>query len=94
MRRAARKDGNQSKIERALKRRHITYTDTSTFGNGFPDLVVGYDSQNYLFEVKDPDQPPSKRMLTPAEQTFHQSWRGQVAVIETVEDVLRVIFDK
>ena len=90
--RAKRKDVNQSSIEKSLKQLGFSVADTSALGNGFPDMVVGYaGTMNYLFEVKDPNKPPSKRKLTPDEQTFKEKWRGQYAVIETVDDALRII---
>ena len=40
MRRAYRKDGNQTKIEEHLRKAGLSVFDTSMVGNGFPDLVV------------------------------------------------------
>lgn len=56
-----------------------------------PDIVVGKSGRNYLFEVKDPAQVPSKRKLTVLEQEFFDVWRGQVHKIESAEDALRVM---
>ena len=43
------------------------------------------------FEVKDGSKPPCKRKLTPDEEAFHASWRGHVAVVESVEDALKIV---
>lgn len=69
-----------------LKVRH-----THTIGQGFVDVVAGYKGANYLFEIKDPGKPPSARKLTPDEEKFHAEWTGQVAIIETIDDVLNIL---
>ena len=91
MRRAAKVDGNQSEIVRYLRAMGASVYPTHVVGGGFPDIVVGYRGVNYLFEIKDPSQPPSRRKLTPEELAFHDGWGGQVAVVETVEDCVRVM---
>jgi hypothetical protein len=93
-------DGNQPALVKALRQLvGVTVWDTHVLGSGFPDLVVGFrpygappsEGRNFLLEVKDPSQPKSKRQLTPDEAEWHQAWRGQVAVVETLDDVLEVI---
>lgn len=69
----------------------ISVAVTSMLGDGFPDLVAGYNRITFLFEVKDPSKPPSKRKLTPDEQDFFDSWKGHASVVESLEDVLKVI---
>lgn len=60
-------------------------------GCGCPDIAVGFAGKNYLFEIKDPDKAPSDRALTDAEKKFHRFWRGQIAVVETVDDAIRIL---
>jgi hypothetical protein len=60
-------------------------------GRGFPDLVVGYRGTNYFLEVKDGRKPPSHRRLTRDEQRWHSTWRGQVVVVESVDEALAAI---
>lgn len=91
MRRAARVDGNQREIVRRLRLIGARVTSTAGVGNGFPDIVVGYRRRNYLFEIKDPAQPPNKRKLTPMEREWHRDWRGEAHVIESFEDALEVM---
>jgi len=67
--------------------------DTSSAGDGFPDLVVGHRCQcgrlsNTLLEIKSLDQPPSKRRLTPIQVIFHRDWRGKIAVVHTIDEAL------
>lgn len=88
---AKRADRNQPLIVRDLRRAGATVTPTHMVGKGFPDLVCGYRGQTFLLEIKDGNLPPSRKRLTPDEELWHQEWRGQVAVVETSEDALRVI---
>jgi hypothetical protein len=85
-------DANQKKLV-ALMRRipGLTVAHTHTIGDGFVDLVCGFKGQNFLFEVKDPAQPPSKRKLTPDEEVFHAKWTGSIHIVETIDDVLKII---
>ena len=91
MRRAARVDENQREIVAALRAAGATVEPLHFVGRGFPDILVGYRGRNYLIEIKDGRKPPSRRRLTPDEQAWHERWRGQVAVAESVEDALKII---
>jgi hypothetical protein len=88
MRRAARIDANQPAIVADLRKAGCTVQILSAVGHGCPDILVGYHLRNYLFEIKDPAQPPSKQKLTPDEQLFKETWRGQTNVITTAQDAL------
>lgn len=92
MRRAAKVDGNQRPIVRALRKVGAYVQPLHRVGDGCPDLLVGYRRQTFLLEEKNSEQPPSKRRLTPAQQVWHRLWCGlPVAVVETEEDALRAI---
>ena len=91
MRRAANIDSNQPEIVAALRGVWATVTPTHTAGAGFPDLVVGYRSVNYLMEIKDGALPPSARQLNATQVEWHADWRGQVAVVNDVSEALAVI---
>ena len=91
MRRAARVDRNHAEITAALRKVGATVCDLSAAGEGCPDLLVGYRGRNFLMEVKDPKQPPSKRKLTPAQEDFRNGWKGQYAVVQTIDDALTVL---
>ena len=56
-------------------------------GSGFPDLIVGWKGVNYFMEVK----KDKKATLTPAEKKFHESREGQIDIVYTLEDALKVI---
>lgn len=91
MRRSARVDDNQADIVAALRYVGCSVTSLASVGRGFPDIIVGYDGKNYLMEIKDGRKCPSRRKLTPEEKKWHEAWKGQVAVVESVEDALRVV---
>jgi hypothetical protein len=41
--------------------------------------------------VKDGSKPPSARKLTEDQVKWHAEWRGQVAVVENVEQAIEAI---
>lgn len=87
--RAARTDANQKDIVEAIRKTGASVHVTSSVGGGFPDIVVGFRNKTYLFEIKYPSQPPSKRELTPEQRIFHNLWYGHVAVIYNAGDAFR-----
>lgn len=93
--RARRVDANQSVIASAAIAMGCSVADTSRLGVGFPDLVLGLSTLkgrvNLLIEVKDCAKPPSARKLTTAEREFRDGWRGQYAVVESVEDLRKLL---
>lgn len=93
MRRAARTDGNHQAIVAALRKIGATALSLAAVGKGCPDLVVGYRGLNLLLEVKDGRLPPSERKLTEAEAEFLATWGGQVAVVTSEEDAVRVVVE-
>lgn len=91
MRKAARIDDNQNQLVRNLRAIGASVKVLSMVGKGFPDIAVGWNGNNYLFEIKDPNKVPSKRKLTPDEQVFFDTWSGQRAIVETIEDCLTIM---
>jgi hypothetical protein len=84
-------DANQSDIVARLREVGASVTPTHEIGRGFPDLAIGFRGVTYLAEVKDGSKPKSRRRLTPDEAEWHSTWRGQVAIVETVDDALKLI---
>lgn len=84
-------DGNHREIADGLRAVGASVRSTADVGSGFPDLAVGYRGQTWLLEVKDGSKPPSRRILTLDEQTFHNTWRGAAAVVTSLDDALRTI---
>lgn len=91
MRKIAKIDANQPQIVTALRAIGATVQSLANVGNGCPDIVVGWQGQNFLLEIKNPAQPPSGRKLTDDEAKWHAIWRGQKTVVETVDDALKAI---
>ena len=92
MRRAAKTDANHAAIRNGLRRiPGVTVADTSGAGDGFPDLVCGFAGINTLLEIKDGDKPPSHRRLKPAQATFRDTWRGQYAVVTTLDEAIEIV---
>lgn len=92
MRRAAKTDRNQDEIVQALRAAGATVQSLAAVGHGVPDLLVGFRGQTLLIEVKDSNQPPSKRRLTEDQIKWHGDWRGgPLATITDVEGALRAI---
>lgn len=83
-------DANQSGILRSLNQ--IPGVQAIDIHNGkLTDVIVGHRGRNLLFEIKNPAQSESDRRLTPAEQKLHDSWPGQIAVVETLDEILAVM---
>lgn len=91
MKQRAKVDVNQKAIVKVLRSVGATVTPTHQLGKGFPDIVVGYRGTNFLIEIKDSEQPPSKRKLTPDEQKWHDDWRGTVHIVNNEQDALKAI---
>ena len=75
-------DANQKAIKKALEDAGCTVEIISR-----PvDLLVGRAGRNYLLEVKG-----KRGRLTEKQRAFMECWRGQVKVVQTVEDALRAV---
>ena len=91
MRRAAKVDANQTEIVKALRQVGASVQSLAATGKGVPDLLVGFRGKNLLLEVKDGGKVKSARKLTPDQVEWHQSWRGHVAVVESVEQAIKIL---
>lgn len=91
MRTAAKVDANQAEIVAALRGIGATVQPLHMVGQGCPDILVGWQGDNYLLEIKRPDVDVTHRQLTAAERVWHQDWRGQVRVVYTVDDALDAV---
>lgn len=92
MRRACNIDSNQNDIVKALRQAGASVEPRlARLGGGIPDLIVGVRGVTTLFEIKDGAKFPSQRKLTDDEQEWHDSWRGSVYVVESVEQALAIL---
>ena len=87
-RRAAKIDVNQPALVEQIRDLGYTVQHLHTLGKGCPDIMVGGKGMNYLFEIKNPEYDGK---LTADEQEWHDMWKGQVDIVETIEDVLEVV---
>ena len=87
-----RTDSNHAEIIKALRKiPNLSVFSTHEVGKGFPDIVIGYKGINYLIEIKDGNKPPSARKLTDSEAKFHQDWRGQIKIVNNLDEVLNLL---
>lgn len=92
MRRASKIDANQEQIVSALRAAGATVHSLATVGNGVPDLLIGFRGQTVLMEVKDGNQPPSKRQLNQDQLAWHGAWRGgALCIVDSPEAALRAL---
>lgn len=80
--RAKKTDGNHKDIVTKLKKAGVSVMDCSSVGRGCPDLVIGYNGQNYLVEIK-----TIKGKLNELQINFFTTWQGQAIVIRDVKDI-------
>lgn len=86
MRRAARIDANQPEIVAALRAVGCSVQTLAAVGAGVPDLLVGVSGVNLLMEVK-----TASGKLTKDQVPWHESWRGQVAIVRSVDEALNLV---
>ena len=90
--RAAKIDANQEQIVTALRAAGASVQSLAGVGKGVPDLLVGYQGQTLLLEIKDGRKPPSARLLTEDQLRWHGSWKGgALAVVDSPDAALRMI---
>jgi hypothetical protein len=93
MRRAARVDANQQAIVDALRAAGVS---VEVLGDP-TDLLVGFRGQNWLLEVKNPTtrygqgRNDNAAGTTSKQEKWRDGWRGQVAVVWSVEEAFEVL---
>ncbi|TGD82855.1 hypothetical protein [Hymenobacter wooponensis] len=91
LRTASRVDANQPAVVQALRAIGASVLYTHQLKNCF-DLLVGYRGRTFLIEVKDPEQPPSKRQLTAGEEEFRSTWRGSpYHIVHTPDEAIQLV---
>ena len=91
MRRAAKVDANQTEIVNALRQVGASVQSLASTGKGCPDLLVGFRGVNWLLEIKDGQKVKSARKLTDDQVVWHQTWRGKVYIVESVDQALNLL---
>ena len=87
-------DANQPEIVKGLRAIGCSVAVTSSAGDGFPDLVVGYYGRNWLIEVKDGAKPPSRQKLTPEQEQFFIGWHGQIDIVTSLDEAISLVLQK
>jgi hypothetical protein len=90
--RAAKIDANHEAVVLALRTAGATVQSLASVGKGVPDLLVGYQGQTLLMEVKDGFKAPSARLLNKDQLRWHGNWKGgALAVVDGPDAALRMI---
>lgn len=85
-------DSNQPQIMKLCRQiPGLSVVTLHEVGKGLPDLLIGFRGVNYLMELKDGAKVKSAKKLTEPEKEFHRTWNGQIAIVESIEDILKLI---
>jgi len=93
MRKRARVDANQKNIVSKLREIGCSVLHTHQLGKGAPDIIVGFNGKNYLFEIKDGNKPLSQQKLTVDEIKFKAEWQGRYDVVSSLDKLLEIILE-
>ena len=85
-RRDARVDANQKAIVTDLKAMGATVQHLHAVGGGCCDILVGWENQNFLMEIK-----VTGGKLNRKQHEWHGWWKGQKAVVHNIDEALRVL---
>jgi len=84
--RAAKVDGNQKSIVAALRAAGATVQHLHKVGEGCPNILAGFRSENYILEIKQESGKVNK-----LQKEWHDNWRGHVFVVRSVDEALDAI---
>ena len=85
MRYAKQRDKNHAEIRDALRK-----AGCSVIESDIVDLIVGVARTTYILEVKRPDRR-SESNLRPVQKMLRDTWRGQYAIVSTVEEAFAAV---
>lgn len=91
MRKRARLDRNHAEIVLALRKSGASVQSLASVGEGCPDILVGKNGITLLMEIKDGLAIPCEKRLTDDQKEWHAAWRGQVCVVESAEEALKIL---
>ena len=84
-------DANQPEIVKALRQAGCTVEHLHTVGKGCPDLLCAINGHVFLIEVKDGAKDPSRQALTPAQKVWHEAWKAEVHIVNSVPAAIAVV---
>ena len=82
----ARVDKNHKEIVECLRKIGCSVLSLSAVGKGCPDLLISYQKQCYLVEVKD-----AGGKLNAMQEAWHRKWDSRVFVVTTKGDCVSVL---
>lgn len=92
MRRRGRVDENHAAIVDLLRGFGCSVVSTAGVGDGFPDVVVGFQGVTHLIEIKNGKKSASRRKLTDDEKEWHATWQGDpVCIVESLRDAEELV---
>lgn len=86
-----RKDDNQDEFVEDMEVIGASAVSLAGVHGGCGDVLVGYMFGNFLFEIKNPEQPEGKRKPRKSQVKFGNAWKGQYKVVETSAEAMRIM---
>ena len=86
MKQRARVDKNHKEIVECLRKLGCCVLSLSAQGKGCPDLLISYQMQLYLVEVKD-----TGGKLRESQKAFMRSWGSPVYVVRSKEECVSLL---
>jgi len=84
----ARIDTNHKEIVKALREVGATVVSLASMKHGCPDLMVGYQNETILMEIK----KDKKAKFTPDQIEFMGKWKGgPISRVDSVEAAIRAL---
>jgi hypothetical protein len=86
MRYDSRIDGTQVEIVECARKFGASVLPLFRLGQGAPDILVGYRSQNIMVEIKTENGKLNER-----QEKFRDEWKGQYAVVHNTHEMLSLL---
>lgn len=87
---AARVDANHSEIVAAFEKLGCSVLDIHQLKR-CADILISKNKRTVIIEIKDGKKSKSRRKLTEGEREFFATWQGESAIVESIDDVLRLV---
>ena len=86
-----RRDANHAELVGVARVLGASVLDLADVGSGCGDILLGILGRNVIVEIKDGSKPPSARRLAPQEVEFHESWRGEIAIVKSTREMIALV---
>lgn len=84
-------DQNQKDIIERLRSGGYSVCSIARAKDGAPDIIVGVNGKNFLFEIKNKNSEYGRKKLKPVQQNFISSWKGQVNIVYDLSEILEIL---